>query len=501
MSTEQGAKARLIRVAGFFKRELLGVLKQPRLVGTLILAPFAILLVFGLGYRTQPPPFKTLLVTPGEQGGLASEFEQLGKAFGNGIELVGTTNDAINARSRLRSGEVDLLIIGPADPISSIEDGERAEFVVVHSEVDPLLRGSISLLAQLSVDELNQHVLEQTVSRAQTGAEDIEEPLSALRSGSSELVDAIENDDTERERLAREDLLRQVDQLEDRSSRSEDLSSIISEALGGAGTGHVFDSWRTRLERTGSEVEDADRAREFEQAIADFEGQFRQLQDIDPGLLVNPFSADVRDIADLPGTPALFYGPGTLVVLLQHVAITFAALSLVRERQLGLTELFQAAPLTPGEALVGKYAAFFGISGLIAAALTGAMLAFGVTMRGSLIAYTVIVGLVILSSLGLGFLISRLAQTDSQAVQYAMMILLVSIFFTGLILPIEQLIPPVRVVSYLVPGTYGIAGLHDVMFRGLQPSLLMIGGLGVYSIVVFLSSWFVLRRHVQSSPI
>ncbi len=500
MSVEQGIRARAIRAFGFFRRELLGVLKQPRLVGTLILAPFAILLVFGLGYRPQPPPFETLLVLPDDEAGLATEVEQLSDAFGDGIELVGTTSDATDARSQLRSGEVDLLIIGPADPVSSIEEGERAEFVVVHSEVDPLLRGSISLLAQLSVDELNQRVLEQTVSRAQSGAESIEEPMRELRSGSTELVAAIENDDAEAERLARADLLRQVDELEQRSSDSGDLSSIVSESLG-PGDDDAFQSLRDRLESTDSDVDGADRAREFEQAMADFETRYRQLQETDPNLLVSPFSADVRDIADLPGTPALFYGPGTLVVLLQHVAITFAALSLVRERQLGLTELFQAAPVTPGETLIGKYTAFFGISAGIAAVLTGAMLALGVTMRGSLLAYTLTVGLVILSSLGLGFLISRLAQTDSQAVQYAMMILLVSIFFTGLILPIEQLIPPVRVVSYLVPGTYGIAALHDVMFRDLRPSALMLGGLLLYSIVVFIMSWFVMRRHVQRSAV
>lgn len=500
MSVEQGFRARFIRSLGFFKRELLGVVKQPRLVGTLILAPFAILLIFGLGYRTQPPPFETLLVLPGEEAALASEMDELGEAFGNGIELVGTTTDATDARSRLRSGEVDLLIIGPADPITSIEEGERAEFVVVHSEVDPLLRGSISLLAQLSIDELNNRVLEQTVSRAQSGSESIDGPLGELRSGSDELVTAIENDDSEGERLAREDLLQQVDELEERSSGSEDVYSTVSESLG-TGRGDVFDTLRSRLESTQSNADGAERAREFEQAMAEFETRYRLLQETDPALLVSPFSADVRDIADLPGTPALFYGPGVLVVLLQHVAITFAALSLVRERQLGLTELFQAAPLTAGETLIGKYAAFLGVSAVIAAVLTGAMLAFGMTMRGSLLAYSLTVGLVILSSLGLGFLISRLAQTDSQAVQYAMMILLVSIFFTGLILPIEQLIPPVRVVSYLVPGTYGIVALHDVMFRGLRPSVLMLGGLVVYSIVVFVMSWFVMRRHVKGSAI
>ena len=79
------------------------------------------------------------------------------------------------------------------------------------------------------------------------------------------------------------------------------------------------------------------------------------------------------------------------------------------------------------------------------------------------------VSLVIFASLGLGFAISGLAKTDSQAVQYSMVVLLLSIFFTGFVLPLDQLTVPVRWVSYLVPGTFGISGLQNVIFRG-QPA-------------------------------
>ena len=41
---------------------------------------------------------------------------------------------------------------------------------------------------------------------------------------------------------------------------------------------------------------------------------------------------------------------------------------------------------------------------VLAAALTGAMLAFGIQFRGSALVYTLVVVLLILSSLGLGFL-------------------------------------------------------------------------------------------------
>lgn len=498
MSVEQGLRASLVRSTGFFKRELIGVVRQPRLIVTLIVAPFLILLAFGLGYRTQPPPFKTLLVVPGDDSTLMANQNELSESFGRSIEIVDITSDPTGARSRLRSGDVDLLIIGPADPLMSLDEGERADFVIVHSEVDPILRSSISLLAQLSVDELNRRVLEEIVTDAQTQTQETEEPLVELSAGAAGLTEALERGDSIAERRAREELAGELDRLESNSGTSRALYSSVGAALG-AGEVDPFQLLRDELDGIDSTPQAAVSARKFEERLSSVEERVRALRATDPGLLVSPFGASVQDIADLPSTPALFYAPGALIVLIQHLALTFAALSLVRERQLGLTEVFQVSPLSPGELLIGRYTAFSTISAAVAAALTGVMIGFGVTMRGSIAYLAITTFLVIGSSIGIGFLLSRVSKTDSQAVQYAMMVLLVSIFFTGLILPIDQLIPPVRVISYLVPATFGIAAFHDVMFRGLPPDPLLLAGLAGYTLVVFAASWLVVRRHVRSA--
>jgi ABC-2 type transport system permease protein len=498
VSVKQGFKASAVRTFGFVKREIVGLFRQPRLLLTLILAPFAILLVFGLGYRTQPPPFATLLVLPSSEAQLATEKDVLGESFGDSIDLVGTTSDATEARSRLRSGDVDLLIIGPADPLNTLGEGNPAEFLVIHSEVDPVIRSSIDLLAELSVEELNRLILSNIVSEAQSGSEAADAPLDTLRSQTDSLIAAMEDDDTVAEQNARDDIAESLSELEQETLASSSLYSSVAESLG-TERESLFEGLRSQLEATDGSDQDVEAARELESQLDELEGRLQQLQETDPDLLVSPFEANVEDIADLPSTPALFYAPGVLIVLIQHLAVTFAALSLVRERQLGLTELFRASPLRPFEILSGKLVAFLGVAAAVAAILIGGILAFGVTLQGNPWYLVLIIILVIVASLGLGMVISALAQTDSQAVQYTMMVLLVSIFFTGLILPLEQLIPAVRTVSFLVPGTYGIAALHDIMFRGLQPSLLIVLGLIAYCVVFITGSWLVMRRHVQGS--
>lgn len=111
--------------------------------------------------------------------------------------------------------------------------------------------------------------------------------------------------------------------------------------------------------------------------------------------------------------------------------------------------------------------------------------------------YALVIVLLILASLGLGFVLSGISETDTQAVQYSMIALLLTIFFTGFVLPLEQLAGPVQVVSYLIPATYGIRALHDVVFRGAVPGPLILGGLAAYAVAMATAAWFVVRRDVS----
>jgi len=54
----------VIRSLAFFRKDLFEVLRQPRLLLTLILGPFLILLAFGVGFVPDPPAWRTVLVVP-----------------------------------------------------------------------------------------------------------------------------------------------------------------------------------------------------------------------------------------------------------------------------------------------------------------------------------------------------------------------------------------------------------------------------------------------------
>ena len=54
----------IIRLLAFLGKELAEIRRQPRLILSLVLGPFLILALFGLGYSGEQPKLKTILVVP-----------------------------------------------------------------------------------------------------------------------------------------------------------------------------------------------------------------------------------------------------------------------------------------------------------------------------------------------------------------------------------------------------------------------------------------------------
>ncbi len=93
---------------------------------------------------------------------------------------------------------------------------------------------------------------------------------------------------------------------------------------------------------------------------------------LDPAVLVRPFEADTANIAPVAIEPVDYFAPSAIALLLQHLALTFAALSLVRDRELGLLELLRVGPLSSVEILVGKTIAYLAVGLAVGASLVAA---------------------------------------------------------------------------------------------------------------------------------
>jgi ABC-type multidrug transport system permease subunit len=77
--------------------------------------------------------------------------------------------------------------------------------------------------------------------------------------------------------------------------------------------------------------------------------------------------------------------------------------------------------------------------------------------------------------------------------------LLASVFFSGFILGLDKLLQPVRVISWMLPTTYGTILLRDIALRGVDPNWWFLGGLVAIGLAMMLISWQLMRRLIASS--
>ncbi|MBS1967124.1 MAG: ABC transporter permease [Chloroflexi bacterium SZAS-1] len=383
----------VIRLLSFFSKEVNEIRRQPKLVLSLLLGPFLILLLFGVGYQGERPKIRTVLVVP-QQGLQMIKVEDLQRAISANFTLVDTTSDAQAAQAMLQTGQADVIETLPSDIEQILTSGKQATINFAYNEINPLNEQWIQYLAYAQVNEINRAIQTKAVQQLQG-------------------------------------------------------------EIQAAGVRTTYN----------------------------------------PEVLVTPVRFDYKNVRGKALDFMTFYAPGVLALIVQHIAVTLGALSLVRERLLGAIELFRVAPVSINQLLLGKYLGFTLFIGLILAALV-ALLVFtplAVPFLGDIATFLAFALLFTLASLGIGFLISAWSSSDSQAVQLSMLVLLMSIFFSGFFLPLENFASEVRYVGYALPLTHAITGFQAIMLRGIAPTLFAWEALGAIAAITFVSVLLFMR--------
>lgn len=388
------------RILAIVGKELIEVVRRPGAMLSLILGPFLIMAIFGVGYSGYRRPLQTIVVVP-PQSGLPTDVSAYAEISGSGLDVTEVTTDEAAADARLRAQTIDVVLVAPDDVEAKFRAGQQSVIKVKVNVTDPVEQNYTVFLTKALEREVNRIVIERIAKEGQTYA----------------------------------------------------LSAGAAEAAA-----------------------------------------------IPPSVVAAPTKAEVENVA--PSQPGVvqFFGTAVLALILQHMAVTLVALSVVRERTTGIFELFRVSPISTVEIIVAKLLAFAILTGAIAIVTLMLLVgAFGVPMLGDPALLAGVVALLILASLGLGLLIAGISDSERQAVQLSLIILLASVFFSGFVLAIDEFSEPVRSLTSILPVTHGISLIGEVMLRGSVQSLWQVGALGALAVGFCGSAWLLLRRAMRSA--
>ncbi len=182
-------------------------------------------------------------------------------------------------------------------------------------------------------------------------------------------------------------------------------------------------------------------------------------------------------------------GPAFIALLIYVFTFVTSTMSLVREREAGTMARFLATPVAPVQVIAG-YAIAFGLVGLVQSGiiLAIALGPMGMPNEGNLEFVLVVAVSMAVVSVMMGLALSGLANTGFQVVQLMLVFVVPQILLCGLF-DLSAAPLPLQVLSRLLPLTYGVDALQEVMLYGsgrdvITPDLIAIAAFALLFLVV-----------------
>jgi len=163
-----------------------------------------------------------------------------------------------------------------------------------------------------------------------------------------------------------------------------------------------------------------------------------------------------------------FLIPSMVAMLLQTQCISLTATAIVREREVGTIEQILVTPIRPIELMLGKIAPNLLIAMINLVTIVGAgFYWFHVPFQGNFGLFFGLSFVYAFSGLGLGILISTIAQNQKQVTQLIMAVLIMAIVLGGFIFPRNTMPLPLQLVGNLFPLTYFVPIAQSIMTKGI----------------------------------
>jgi ABC-2 type transport system permease protein len=193
-----------------------------------------------------------------------------------------------------------------------------------------------------------------------------------------------------------------------------------------------------------------------------------------------------------------FLIPGVVGLITIVVTTIVSSLSIAREKEDGTFDQLLVTPFRPFEILVGKALPGFAIGFAEATVVTlVAVFWFKVPFQGNVLTFYTGLALFLLSTIGIGLMISSLAATMQQALLGSFLFLVPAVILSGFSTPISNMPGWIQNITLLDPMRYFMVVLRGVFLEAsslpsLAHQLWPMGLIGVVNMTV--AAWLFRRR-------
>ena len=187
-----------------------------------------------------------------------------------------------------------------------------------------------------------------------------------------------------------------------------------------------------------------------------------------------------------------YFGAAFIGLVVFFLVFVITIVSFLNERTQGTLERLMASPLRRGEIVVG-YMLGFTVLALVQSieVLVFALAVLKIHNQGSVLLIFGMEALMAIAAVNLGIFLSMFARSEFQAVQFIPLVVVPQVLLSGIIFPVSTEPAPLQVLSNVLPLTYAVNGIRDIMVKGADltsPSLLLDAGVVLGFVVVLIAA-------------
>ena len=176
--------------------------------------------------------------------------------------------------------------------------------------------------------------------------------------------------------------------------------------------------------------------------------------------------------------------------------LVLSSTALVREKERGTIDQLMVTPARAFEFILAKAIAPL-VVGLLATVFSFLVAVwFHVPIKGSVLTFFAYMAFFLIGNIGIGILVGSICVNMLQAILLSYMIWFPGVAITGVLMPVENMMPFVQVLAKIMPTTHFMVAANSIFQKGsgfavLWPEALILLGIGS---VLFMAGYFIMLK-------